>query len=568
MTATTEEKQKKPRKKSAKPAESSTSAVHDPRQLTVDDRVAAVDKPFAFRVVPLSQVEPSGLNPRRTFNEATIADLAADIRERGLLHPILVRQLSPERFEVIAGERRRRALLLLGSPTAEVMLREDDDTQAREVALVENLQREDVHAMEEAEALGALRDLGLPPTELAGRIAKSASYVHGRLRLLDLCEEARAFFRAGGLLFVSATTLARLPAEDQRTLVERYSKDRADEELEPIAHWQVRNDVARACRNLAQAPWALDVVVEGVAAPACSSCPKRTGAQTALFADGLEANDQCTDGACFAAKLEATTAALVAKHRKRKGAVLDAEESAKILMPWGLPWDCGFVDLDRTAQSNGYGPVVEIEGERPTWREVLTRANPRWSEKAATLAVDTEGAPRWLVTRDVALAALSKVLPSAVDEGEDDEEDLGAPEREEAARQHAIRQRVDELRRAHREAVIEQSTDLQQLARALAAASLGFFFEDLYPGSELAGLLEAHGVELPDEDGDDAERALVACAQTAIATMDAVALVRFALRYHCSSHLLPDHGEAFDSIVGFDESAARATAERELVPEK
>ncbi|MBR3880264.1 MAG: ParB/RepB/Spo0J family partition protein [Mailhella sp.] len=141
------------------------------------------------RKLALTQLVPGKHQPRKYFDNSALAELAASIRNQGIIQPLLVRQLSgmPQRYEIVAGERRWRAAKLAGLTEVPVIVTEYSDKDAMTVALVENLQREDLNPLEEAEALQALREAyNLSQEALAEQLGKSRSAVANALRLLQL----------------------------------------------------------------------------------------------------------------------------------------------------------------------------------------------------------------------------------------------------------------------------------------------------------------------------------------------------------------------------------------------
>ena len=166
--------------------------------------------------IPLTWIEPSGFNPRRAFAQAQLEELAASIATHGLLQPLVVRERvtpagQPPIYQIIAGERRYRASLMAGLQTvpARVLVGIDDD-KALELALVENLQREDLDPIEEAEALALLRDrLHLRQTSIAAAVKRSQPRVARSLALLKLPEPVQARIRAGELTASHGEVLQR-----------------------------------------------------------------------------------------------------------------------------------------------------------------------------------------------------------------------------------------------------------------------------------------------------------------------------------------------------------------------
>src|SRR3954452_12728774 len=153
-----------------------------------------------LRDIPLDLVVPNPRQPRRRFNEPTLAALAESLRQRGVLQPILVRPLPAGNYELVAGERRWRAAQIAGLETIPALVRTRDDAQALEVALIENMAREDLNPVEEARACAALvEELGLTREEVGRRVGRSRVAVSNLLRLLDLPDEALDLLEDGSL---------------------------------------------------------------------------------------------------------------------------------------------------------------------------------------------------------------------------------------------------------------------------------------------------------------------------------------------------------------------------------
>ena len=155
-----------------------------------------------IRTVPLKAIVPNPMQPRRVFTEAELSGLAASIRENGLLQPLVVRPVpgSKDRFELVAGERRFRALGSLDWEEAPVIVREADDETLLVLALVENLQREALNPLEEAEGYEALAEqFGMKQTDIARAVGKDRSTVANLLRLLNLPPSIRKLVEAGDL---------------------------------------------------------------------------------------------------------------------------------------------------------------------------------------------------------------------------------------------------------------------------------------------------------------------------------------------------------------------------------
>ena len=144
------------------------------------------------KVIPVERIEPNPQNPRLAFNETTLEELAASIREHGVLQPILVRPLGENQFQLIAGERRWRASKIAGLPAIPALVEDIDDDTAMEISIIENLQREDISPLDEAAMYDRMiRDHGYSIRKLADKLGKDKGYLENRLRLADAPVEVR-----------------------------------------------------------------------------------------------------------------------------------------------------------------------------------------------------------------------------------------------------------------------------------------------------------------------------------------------------------------------------------------
>jgi ParB family chromosome partitioning protein len=152
------------------------------------------------RTVPLAALKPGRFNPRRSFSEAQLEELAASIRERGLVQPIVVRPSSGDAYEIVAGERRWRAAQLANLHDVPVIVRTLNDQEAVEIAIIENVQREDLNAIEEGEGYRLLIEgHDYSQEDLARIVGKSRSHLANTLRLLKLPEGVQDLVRSGAL---------------------------------------------------------------------------------------------------------------------------------------------------------------------------------------------------------------------------------------------------------------------------------------------------------------------------------------------------------------------------------
>ncbi|RST88143.1 ParB/RepB/Spo0J family partition protein [Aquibium carbonis] len=176
--------------------------------------------PSADRKVPIEFISANPRNPRRHFAETELTDLAASIREHGIVQPIVVRPAQGGRYEIIAGERRWRAAQLAGLAQVPVILREVDDRVALEIAIIENVQRSDLNPLEEASGYQSLIDEHqYTQADLAQVIGKSRSHVANTLRLLKLPADVRQMLINGELSAGHARTL--VTADNPMALAQR-----------------------------------------------------------------------------------------------------------------------------------------------------------------------------------------------------------------------------------------------------------------------------------------------------------------------------------------------------------
>jgi ParB family transcriptional regulator, chromosome partitioning protein len=186
-----------------------------------------VDEGAQLRDLPIGQIEPNPYQPRQVFDEEQLISLAASIRAVGVLQPVLVRPAGPERFELIAGERRWRAARRAGLTMIPAVVRQTDDGRSLEQALVENLHRADLNALEEAAAYQQLiSDFDHTQEEVAARVGKSRSAVANTLRLLQLPPSLQRMVQDGDLSAGHARALLGCADEGmQEDLARRAVRD-------------------------------------------------------------------------------------------------------------------------------------------------------------------------------------------------------------------------------------------------------------------------------------------------------------------------------------------------------
>lgn len=189
-------------------------------------------------LLPISQVQPGLNQPRKRFDDEALADLASSIEEHGIIQPLTVRRLSTGYYQIIAGERRWRAAKLAGREEVPVVIIEADDRKVLELGLIENLQREDLNPVEEAEGyLALLTDFGLSQEELARRMGKSRPAIANALRLTALPPSVRELLVEGRLTAGHGRAVLMVEGEQAQAAFAQKIVDEG---------WSVRQAEARA----------------------------------------------------------------------------------------------------------------------------------------------------------------------------------------------------------------------------------------------------------------------------------------------------------------------------------
>jgi ParB family chromosome partitioning protein len=277
-----------------------------------------------YRDLPLGWLVVSPTNPRKTFDEDAMQELAASIRESGVLQPLLVRPRAERSFEIVFGERRYRGAAMAEKETVPVCIREMTDAQVLEAQLVENLQRQDVHPLHEAQGFAALLRLEEPKYSIeliAAKCGKHPGYVTSRLRLTELAPAAVEAFTKDEIGLGHALLLAKIqPGQQEEALAACWQESyaggsKAKRILLPVRHlreWIEHNILL----ELATAPFSKEDTTLVPEAGSCVECPKRTGHNTLLFEGIAAQHDSCSDPACYAAKVDAHVKRTVAAKPK------------------------------------------------------------------------------------------------------------------------------------------------------------------------------------------------------------------------------------------------------------
>ncbi len=218
---------------------------------------AAVERPRGQRRLPTGSLRPNARNPRRAFADAELDELAASLRERGIIQPIVVRPSRgfADEYEIIAGERRWRAAQRAGLHEVPVVVIEATDAEALQLAIIENVQRADLNALEEAEGYRALiGEFGSSQEEIARIVGKSRSYVANTLRLLKLPDPVKAYIRSGKLSAGHARMLIGAP--DAEALAEDIvARELNVRQVEALARERAQNNGRKRANGRRPRAW-------------------------------------------------------------------------------------------------------------------------------------------------------------------------------------------------------------------------------------------------------------------------------------------------------------------------
>lgn len=397
------------------PAENLRAADDQRAGIEIHRTLEVTDHHLNLVEVAPAQAINSPTNPRRRrgLDIDSLRTLADSLQAHGLMQPIIVRPLPWHRlqetagmdprpaYEIIAGERRWRAAQMAELPTMPMLVRHLSDDQVLELQLVENIEREDLDPMEEAEGFALLREkLGYTVDQIAERIGKGkgASYVRKTMKLLDLTPESRDAMFDGHLGRSTGLLVARYPAERQAEIV-KYIKSQATKSktgTEPAPFRVIATALyTRFNTVLKDAAFDPEDAELVPTAGTCSACPKRTGFHQDLFGDAEQtATDSCTDADCFAGKKQAHVL-IVRRNAEAEGCAVIEGDEAKALKPYQhATWIKGHTQLSDTA-------YTEI-GSDGTEREVTYDDALRAMGKKA---------PKPTVLIDPHTSAATKIIP-------------------------------------------------------------------------------------------------------------------------------------------------------------
>ena len=292
--------------------------------------------------IPIGQIKPSPMNPRKTFDEAELQELAESIKHQGLLQPITVRPVKntdPDPFaeggyEIVCGERRYRALLINadGDDNFQVpsIVRVLNDDEAFDAMVTENLQRKDVDPVEEAFAFEQLKNRGSTIEEIALRFGKSTRFVAERIKLNSLIPELLIRVKDGSMAISAGMMISKLEEDDQRKFFDRYSN------WEKIGKENVVRYCNEVCQFIGNSPWYQDdrVDFDGGCGVKCSQCQFNNINAGCLFYEmkADESSAKCTNKAKLQEKKFAYMMSLIDVHADRIVKIGESMEQGKIAL--------------------------------------------------------------------------------------------------------------------------------------------------------------------------------------------------------------------------------------------
>ena len=429
-----------------------------------------------FKFIDIDQLTASATNPRKSFVNQEITDLAKSIGEKGVLQPLLVRKVDSG-FEIIAGERRYRASKIAGLKEIPCIVRNLTDQQILEVQVVENMQRADLSPLEEAQGYSILHEThGYDWTELAKKIGKSKNYIYSRLKLLSLIPEFQKALMDGAIVNKDEKD----PDDQGQVVVPNFNLSWAEQ----IIRIQDPNDQKKLYQEMKEYYGIMELdevkttiedeyLLQLKKAPfstkdskltggPCGECAKRTGANPDLFGELAGKTDSCQDPACWAGKKQQTEENILSKFKKQIDAgrkVIIGDAAAEILC-----------NLDNySAKYN----TLDCQGAKlkgsTTWAQAL-----KGTEYLPIIAVDASGKSTEVVEISAALKYVpkDKIQNNSSTGGETPEQTKKRKEKEAAAA------KVKELtEKATEEALKQILPELIKKVDSLDMNSKGFILQ-------------------------------------------------------------------------------------------
>lgn len=334
--------------------------------------------PAAFQIALIATLAPSTTRTqerrRRRFPKEKLAELAASVRQIGVMQPIVVRPhpkpVAPVKYEIVAGEHRWLAAGMAGLVEVNVVVREIAEADLVQFQLTENLQRQTIDQLEEAEGYRELQTAKkLKAEQVADLLGVSRTTVFNRLKLLDLCPEAIAALEKGELTASNAILIARILHHDTQRQILKKALEGGYEEVKndkghyvhvkaPLGYRELKSLIEDEYMvDLKGSPFKLDDDASFSKAGSCAKCPKRTGNRTDLFAD-IKNPNVCTDPKCYDDKAQIVFRKRADELRAKGRKVIAGADAKKIMPNWGERYNDdriggGFTVMDERLYSSG-----------------------------------------------------------------------------------------------------------------------------------------------------------------------------------------------------------------------
>lgn len=252
-----------------------------------------------LKEVKIEKILFSKTNPRKEFNKNSLQELAESIESNGLINPVTLRKKGSN-YELVSGERRVRACKLIKKKSVVAIVKDLTDEQVLEIQYIENLQRQDVHPLDEATFISGMLETGKYSIEtIADKIGKTKAYITGRLQLTKLVPAVRKAYADGKIELGHALLIAKLQNTDQEKL---YKENLSDQSFDYTIVEDLKKIIKNLMLNLMQAPFNTKDKLLLPDAGNCSDCPKRTGNALDLFAE-FSGKNICTDPGCYEEKV-------------------------------------------------------------------------------------------------------------------------------------------------------------------------------------------------------------------------------------------------------------------------
>ncbi|MGH9821651.1 MAG: ParB/RepB/Spo0J family partition protein [Blastocatellia bacterium] len=495
-----------------------------------------------YRVVPLSKITTrKNWNPRTLFDEEKLQELAASIEVNGFIQPMVVRQIKPDLYEVVAGERRYRAAKLLKLKEVPVIVREMDDSAAFGQAVVENSARENLNPIEEADSFDRFRrEYGMREGEIAKVTGKSSQYVVNRLQLSILSPNCK---QAGleGVPIAYLGILAQVSNHEvQDKLLHDITHPRyGGKEIVSVDEANRLLDEYRVPVSSAQFKTTDEKLYPE--AGACHACRYNT---SNLPRSVFPRKDVCTNVPCFTEKQKRHFQKLV-EEQKDQVDVIPEKRAAKLFSRYsqgGLEHDSGMIDLDAHASYE-----FNSAGGNVTWRSLLSRLKGQYMPPLHLALNPHNGRIVWLAKKNEAEAAARKIKskqnPKAAEQERDRTAREAAEKRRQKREQQALRSSADRAieRVVTALSMDEMGLEVQKKALSILVASYADHMLDdgLIKVAVRRALVEP---PLPNLDWKKRRELVKKIVDTAVAKLDAPALLSLSVELILNSQPLVGYG--------------------------